>query len=98
MKSRNKFFIAAPFIIVAIVFAVIGLAHLVNPSWVGEQSGQSGYLRKAIGLITDAPHATAELFYSTVENIVILFIGLAWGKRIWRKEHKKFDEEHNIEH
>jgi hypothetical protein len=98
MNSRNKFFLLAPFIIIAIVFLTIGMAHLVHPSWVGEQYSKSGYLRKAVGLITDAPHATAELFYSTIENIVILAIGFAWGKRIWRKEHKKFDDEHGVRH
>jgi hypothetical protein len=55
-------------------------------------------LRKTIGLITDAPHATAELFYSTIENVVFLVAGFAWGKRIWNKEHKKFDEEHGVKH
>jgi hypothetical protein len=55
-------------------------------------------LRKTIGLITDAPHATAELFYSTIENVVFLVAGLAWGKRIWNKEHKKFDDEHGVKH
>ena len=97
MKS-NKYFWLVPMIVVIIVLSVIGAAHLLNPPSVGEQSSNSGYLRKTIGLITDAPHATAELFYSTIENVVFLVAGLAWGKRIWNKEHKKFDEEHGVKH
>jgi len=98
MKSMNKFFIAVPVVVIIIVLAIIGFVHMVHPQWIGEQSGVSGYVRKTVGLITDAPHATAELFYSTVEDLVILAAGLAWGKRLWRKEHRQFDKEHNIEH
>jgi len=98
MKSRNKFLLAVPVIVIIIVLAIIGFVHIIYPQWIGEQAGESGYFQKAVGLITDAPHATAELFYSTVEDLVILAVGLAWGKRLWRKEHKKFDEEHDIKH
>ena len=98
MNSKNKFFIAVPVIVISILLLIIGVAHVVHPQWVGEQAGNSGYWQKAFGLITDAPHATAELFYSTVENVVILAVGFAWGKRKWNQEHKRFDKEHNIEH
>jgi asparagine synthetase B (glutamine-hydrolysing) len=37
-----------------------------------------------------APHATAELFYSTLENVIILFVGFSWGRYRWKQEHKKF--------
>jgi len=97
MKS-NKYFWLVPAIVVVIVLAIIGAAHLFNPPSVGEQASNAGYIRKTIGLITDAPHATAELFYSTIENIVFLIAGLSFGKRLWRKEHKKFDEEHGVKH
>jgi hypothetical protein len=96
--KNNKYFWLVPISVVLIVLSVIGLAHLFNPPSVGEQASNAGYLRKTVGLITDAPHATAELFYSTIENLVILAAGLAWGKRLWRKEHKKFDEEHGVKH
>jgi hypothetical protein len=95
---NNKYFLLVPFIVVIILLAIIGAVHLIHPQWIGEQAGTAGYFQKAVGLITDAPHATAELFYSTVEDVVILFVGLAWGKRLWRKEHKKFDEEHGVKH
>ena len=96
--KNNKYFWLVPASVVIIVLSVIGVAHLLNPPSVGEQASTAGYLRKTIGLITDAPHATAELFYSTIENIVFLVAGLAFGKRLWRKEHKKFDEEHGVKH
>jgi len=98
MKKSNRVFLVVPVIVIIIVLAIIGLVHVVQPQWIGEQADKSGYFQKAVGLITDAPHATAELFYSTVEDLVILAVGLAWGKRLWRKEHKKFDEDHDIEH
>ena len=96
--KNNKYFWLVPASVVIIVLSVIVVAHLLNPPSVGEQASTAGYLRKTIGLITDAPHATAELFYSTIENIVFLVAGLAFGKRLWRKEHKKFDEEHGVKH
>jgi hypothetical protein len=87
-----------PIIVLISALATIGLGHLIHPSWVGEQGEDAGYLQKAIGLITDAPHATAELFYSTLENIIILVVGFSYGKYVWNREHKKFDDEHNIKH
>jgi hypothetical protein len=98
MSKNNKIFLLVPVIVVIILLAIIGLGHLFHPSWVGEQSGNAGYWQKAFGLITDAPHATAELFYSTLEDLVILSIGIAYGKRRWKQEHKTFDEQHDIEH
>jgi len=38
------------------------------------------------------------LFYSSLENILILLVGISWGKWQWRREHEKFDREHGIEH
>jgi len=98
MQSKNKFFIAVPVIVIIILLSIIGAVHLIHPQWIGEQTDKAGYFQKAVGLITDAPHATAELFYSTLEDLVILFVGISWGKRIWHKEHKKFDEEHGVKH
>jgi hypothetical protein len=97
-KYKNKWFLLVPVIIVVVVLAIIGFAHLVHPQWVGEQLGNAGYVQKSVGLITDAPHATAELFYTGVEDLAILLVGLAWAKKLWRKEHQKFDEEHGVTH
>ena len=98
MKSGSKIFSFVPLIVLLAAFATIGLGHLIHPSWVGEQPESAGYFQKAFGLITDAPHATAELFYSTLENVIILFVGFSWGRYRWNQEHKQFDAEHNIEH
>ena len=98
MKPTNKLFAFVPIIVLAAAFATIGLGHLVHPSGVGEQPETAGYVQKAVGLITDAPHATAELFYSTLENVIILLVGFSWGKYRWNQEHEKFDAEHNFDH
>lgn len=98
MKYSNKLLTFVPILVLVTAFVTIGLGHLIHPSWVGEQPETAGYLQKAFGLITDAPHATAELFYSTLENVIILLVGFSWGKYRWNQEHKRFDDEHNIEH
>ena len=87
-----------PVTVVVTLLAIIGLAHLAHPSWVGEQAGNAGYIQKAFGLITDAPHATAELFYSTVENVAVLTVGYVWGKNALKKQHALLDAEHGFEH
>lgn len=96
--KNNKVFLLVPIFVVIILLAIIGLGHVFKPHWIGEQPDTSGYFQKTFGLITDAPHATAELLYSSIEDIVILFVGFSWGKYVWKQEHKKFDAEHNIEH
>ncbi len=96
--SNNKIFLMVPVVVVVVLLAIIGLGHLIDPHWIGEQPDTSDYFQKTFGLITDAPHATAELLYSTIEDIVILGVGFSWGKYLWKQEHKKFDTEHNIEH
>ena len=98
MKYNNRIFLLVPVFVIILLFAIIGLGHLIDPKWIGEQPDGSGYIQKAFGLITDAPHATAELFYSTLEDIVILAVGFTWGRHKLRQEHKKFDIQHNIEH
>lgn len=98
MKNSRQLLILVPMFVLLGAFATIGLGHLFHPAWVGEQGEHAGYLQKSIGLITDAPHATAELFYSSLENIIILVVGFSWGRYRWNQEHKKFDQEHNIDH
>jgi len=95
---NKKIFLWVPVFVLLVLLSVIVVTHLVAHSWVGEQSSNAGYFRKSIGLITDAPHATSELFYSSLENILILLVGISWGKWQWRREHEKFDREHGIEH
>ena len=98
MNKNSKIFLAVPGIVIVVVLVVIGLMHLVHPSWVGEQSSNAGYFQKAIGLITDAPHASSELFYSSIENIIILMVSYNWAKIRIKQEHKKIDDEHGISH
>jgi hypothetical protein len=87
-----------PVLVVITLLVVILLGHLIYPNWVGEQPGNAGYFQKSFGLITDAPHATSELFYSTVENVIVLTIGFVWGKKALKKQHQQLDEEHGHVH
>ena len=99
MKLKpSKYFLLVPIFVIILLLIIIGIGHLIQPSWIGEQPSTAGYFQKTFGLITDTPHATAELFYSSIESIVLLFVGFNWGKYRWKQEHKKFDTEHDIEH
>lgn len=98
MKSSKWQLVVVPLGVIVIALAIIGLGHILHPAWVGEQNPVSDYLRKTVGLITDAPHATAELFYSAIENVLIVIVGYQWGKRAIAREHAKLDAEHGIEH
>lgn len=90
--------ILVPVIVITMLLAIIGLGHLISPSWVGEQAATTGYFRKTFGLITDAPHATSELVYSTIENVVVLAVGISWGRRALRRQHDELDREHGFTH
>jgi hypothetical protein len=94
MRKKISFIVA----IVIVVLFVFVLWISTHANWVGEQSGTSDYVHKTVGLITDMPHATAELFYSAIENGIVLSIGYWLAKRNDRKEHAKLDQEHGIEH
>jgi hypothetical protein len=87
-----------PILVIVTLLIIIGLGHIFNSSWVGEQSVSSGYIQKSYGLITDAPHATSELFYSTIENIIVLSIGYIWGKKALKNQHQELDSEHGYSH
>lgn len=87
-----------PVIVIGTLLIIIGLAHIIHPQWAGEQPSNSGYFQKSYGLITDAPHATAELFYSTVENVAVLTVGYIWGKKALKKQHEILDAEHGHKH
>ena len=90
--------VIVPILVVIALLLIIGLGHLIYPSWVGEQSIYSGYIQKSYGLITDSPHATSELFYSTLENATVVTIGYIWGKKALKKQHQQLDEEHGYNH
>jgi len=94
----KSLFLLVPTIVVVTLLIIIGLGHLIDPSWVGEQATNSNYFQKSIGLITDAPHATSELFYSTLENLIVIAVGYSWGKKALAKQHQELDLEHGYEH
>ena len=71
---------------------------ILASSWFGEQAPSEGYWRKTIGLLTDPPHATVELFYSGVEQAIIFVIAIFFGKRALRREHARLDKEHGYHH
>jgi hypothetical protein len=71
---------------------------LLASQWIGEQPSNADYIHKTAGLITDPAHATAEIFYSTIENVIILTVGYMWGKRALKKQHKLLDDEHGFTH
>jgi len=96
--STKGLVLLVPVLVVGTLLVLIALAHLLLPSWVGEQPGTAGYFQKAYGLVTDAPHATAELFYSTVENVAVLTVGYIWGKNALKRQHAMLDAEHGVEH
>jgi len=102
MKNINSkvIAIAVPLLVITTALIVIMLGHLIHAQWVGEQSGNPdpGYVQKTYGLITDAPHATAELFYSTIESVILLSLGYFLGKRALKKQHDELDKEHGYTH
>ena len=96
MRHGYGWALSVPLAVVAVALAVIGLGHLIHPSWVGEQPDSAGYVQKAFGLLTDAAHATAELFYSAVENVIVFVAAIFLGKRAIRREHARLDAEHGF--
>lgn len=71
---------------------------MLTSTWVGEQPPNADYVHKTAGLLTDPPHATSELIYSAIENIVVLTVGYWLAKRRIRKEHVRIDREHGHRH
>ena len=94
----------AIFITVAVIVfaALIGLWVASHQSWIGEQPGSADYIHKVVGLLTDLPHMTAELFYSQVDNllswVVVAFIVRRYVDRKVAAEHERLDEEHGYDH
>ena len=97
MSRRSLALVAIPVIGTLVLIAIILVAHF-GGSWAGEQPPSAGYVRKTVGLLTDAPHATAEMLYSGLENILVLTVGFFLGKRALRRQHLAIDAEHGVDH
>ena|ERR1035437_1104318 len=92
------------FLIGVIIGILLGLGielavfFYTHPSWVGEQPSSANYVHKTLGLISDFPHMSGEVFYITLENLIgFVVIYVAANKKI-HKEHAQFDQEHGIIH
>ena len=94
MKPHHK-----KLIVVAIAFLIVAgsVAFWIatHQSWVGEQPGTANYFHKTVGLITDPPHSTVEIFWSMVENVITFLILWTIGKN---RLHKQIDAEHGYTH
>jgi hypothetical protein len=84
-------------VITALVFLGIFLGYLIasHQSWIGEQPGTANYVHKTIGLISDLPHSTVEVFWAAVENILTFTVLWTIGKS---RLHKQIDAEHGFSH
>ena len=82
--------------------AAIGIAMALffstHPTWVGEQPGDADYVHRTLGLLSDLPHMTAELFYDAVENSIVFCVAFLMARRAFRREHELFDLQHGISH
>jgi hypothetical protein len=66
-----------------------------HQTWIGEQPGTANYVHKTVGLLTDLPHSTVEIFWSLMENIVVFSVLWAFGKN---RLHRQIDAEHGYHH
>lgn len=76
----------------------MGLFFSSHSSWIGEQPSTANFVHRTLGLVSDMPHMTAELFYDGILDTVSIIGIYVFGKNFFRKEHEKFDEEHGIHH
>ena len=94
MKTHTKRLLGIG-IAVAAVAAVVAVWIATHQSWVGEQPDTANYFHKTLGLLTDLPHSTVEIFWSLMENAVTFAILWTVGKN---RLHKQIDREHGYEH
>lgn len=102
-KSTNKRPSSVRWIVLILgILAAIGVTMGVffsnHPTWIGEQPATADYLHRALGLISDMPHATAEMFYDAVENSIVFCVVWFFARKRWAVEHARFDAEHGIDH
>ena len=95
MKTRTKIIIG---IVIGCIVLGVALFLAANPSWIGEQPSSSNYIHKTIGLISDLPHATAELIFAQIDNIISWFVVAIIVRKYVQKQHEKIDAEHGYVH
>ena len=78
-----------------VVIATVAIWVTTHQSWVGEQPDTADYFHKTVGLLTDLPHSTVEIFWSAIENVVTFTILWTLGKG---RLHRQIDKEHGYEH
>jgi hypothetical protein len=95
---RSRWFIFLILGVLAALGIVMGLFFVSHPTWIGEQPGTADYVHRTLGLLSDMPHMTAELFYDAVENSIVFCIVWTLARKRFRKEHADFDRDHGITH
>jgi type III secretory pathway component EscT len=101
VKQQSKKKIWFIYLILGTVAAIgiaMGLFFSSHPTWVGEQPGNADYVHRTLGLLSDLPHMTAELFYDAIENSIVFCVAFLIARRAFRKEHELFDIQHGISH
>jgi len=96
--KRSVWFIYVILGTVAAIGIAMGLFFSSHPTWVGEQAGNADYIHRTLGLLSDLPHMTAELFYDAIENSIVFCVAFLIARAGFRKEHARFDQEHGITH
>jgi hypothetical protein len=98
LKPRSPWFIFLILGVLATLGITMGIFFSLHPTWVGEQAGNANYVHRTLGLLSDLPHMTVEMFYDAVENSGVFVVIWFFTRRRWRAEHAKFDAEHGIHH
>ena len=98
-QSKNRvWFVYVILGTVAAIGIAMGLFFSSNPTWVGEQPANADYMHRTLGLLSDLPHMTAELFYDAIENSIVFSVAFLLARRAFRREHELFDLQHGISH
>ena len=97
-KKNKVWFVYLILGTVAAIGIAMGLFFSGHPTWVGEQAGNADYVHRTLGLLSDLPHMTAELFYDAIENSIVFCVAFLIARRAFRKEHELFDIQHGISH
>ncbi len=95
---RSVWFIYVILGVVALIGITMGLFYSSHPGWVGEQAGNANYIHRTLGLLSDLPHLTGELFYDAIENTLVFCVAFLIARNSFRKSHEKFDRDHGITH
>jgi type III secretory pathway component EscT len=97
-KRGSAWFVYVILGVIALIGISMGLFFSSHPSWVGEQPGNADYVHRTLGLLSDLPHMTAELFYDAIENSIVFCVAFFIARKTLRNEHERFDKQHGITH